>query len=361
MAATVEYANWWSRVFFSEAFERQFVIPIAPPSWSRRTLEAVERVVFPQALMASRVVTKPIFIIGLPRSGTTMLFNLLAAHEQAAYVTNCMGSYPSALNTIDALRRKLNLNIRGERYLGDSLYTDFGGPAELMLMWGKWTGRTVQELDWESHPVVVTPAMEAAAQQDFKRVLHAFGPQARRMISKDPMCQPDLLTIQALFPDAKFVHIVRDGRMVANSLIKLHNLNNQQLKKIRHPLLESIVTYPRIAGLARYIDEYGVDSLECTARVWEDTIQLVRRTAPQLGSFYELRYEDLLAAPQQETAKLLEFCELPQPSEQNVNYCREFAGIGKIQHENRYGGFEVVERVAAKTMAQYGYLNGPAE
>lgn len=354
MENTVEYANWWSRVLCQEAWDRQFFIPVPPPSWSRRTLEAAERICFPAERIADRKVEKPVFIIGLPRSGTTMLYNLLCAHENAAYVTNCMNVYPTALNTIEWLRRALNLNIKGERYLHDSLDVEFGGPSELMTMWGKWTGRKVEDFDWESHPVEVTPAMIAQAHLDFRRVLAAF-PQATRIVSKNPVLQTELPAIQALFPDARFIHIVRDGRMVANSLVKLYRLNNQQLAKIHHPELSHIFPYPKTRRLKEYMDTYGPDSLECAARSWQDTVQLVRQTAPALDGFYEVRYEDLLASPREETEKLLAFCELPWPSESNQAFHAQFGTIGKIRHENRYGNFDVVERVAQDALRMYGY------
>lgn len=355
MSDTVEYANWWSRLLCHDAFDRQFFIPVPPPLPVTLALETLERACFPARKLAGLVVEKPVFIVGLPRSGTTMLYNLLCAHERAAYVTNSMNVYPNALIAIERLRTALKLDIRGERYLKDSVYTTFGGPSELMTLWGKWTGRRVEDLDWETQPVALTEAMRAQAHVDFARVLYAFGPPARRIVSKNPVFQPELLTIQAIFPDARFIHIVRDGRMVANSLVKLYRLNNQQILKIRHPHLKSIVPYPKTRRLKGFLDTYGADTLECTSRVWADSLRLVEELAPRLNHFLEIRYEDLLADPEAHTRRLLEFCDLPWPAADNAAFQAALAGVGTIHHENRYGEFDVVERIAGDALARYGY------
>jgi hypothetical protein len=355
MDTPVEYANWWSRAFFHDAFDQQFFIPVPPPAWASRLLEATERLAFPASKVAHHLVEKPVFVIGLPRSGTTMLYNLLAAHEQAAYITNAMNSFPDAIGSIEWLRKALQLNVRGERFLKDSVVTEFGGPSEMQMFWGRWTGRDIVDLDWESNPVEVTDAMIARVHLDLKRVLHAFGPAARRIVIKNPVFQPEMPALQQMFPDARFIHIVRDGRMVANSLIKMYRRNNAQLERIRHPLMRSINPYPRTRTLSGIMAAYGPDTVEATAHVWQDSIQLVRRLAPTLNHLIEVRYEDLLADPHGETARLLEFCDLPWPSPSQSAFHEQLAGVGSIHHENRYGDFEVVERIAGETLAHYGY------
>ena len=147
MSQDVQYANWWSKLFFAKNFERQFLIPIPPTSLEQALFRWIERTKFSQDLTAISI-DKPIFIVGLPRSGTSLLYNLLAAHEDAAYVTNSINAFPDAICTIEWLRKKLNLNIRGQRFLQDSMETDFGSPSEPVLFWGKWIGRDVESLAW---------------------------------------------------------------------------------------------------------------------------------------------------------------------------------------------------------------------
>src|SRR5579885_1085122 len=90
-----EYANWWSKLLFKKAFEQQFVIPVPPPWIMRAGLKLLENTVFRRDLSRIKI-DRPIFIVGLPRSGTSILYDLLCAHEQAAYVTNCINAFPEA-------------------------------------------------------------------------------------------------------------------------------------------------------------------------------------------------------------------------------------------------------------------------
>jgi len=91
------------------------------------------------------------------------------------------------------------------------------------------------------------------------------------------------------FPDAKFVHVIRDGRDVAVSLWHF-NLRNDPGKTIQQ--------WGTFEGFVREFAEY-----------WVTTVKAGRRTGDALGSerYLELRYEDLLADPQGELSRALRF------------------------------------------------------
>jgi hypothetical protein len=285
------------------------------------------------------------------------LYNLLCAHEQAAFVTNTMNSFPEALETIEWLRKKYQWNVRGERFLRDSIEVDFGSPSEPLTLWGKWMGRNPASLHWEEQSVNdLPPGRVDEIKKDVKKILRTFGADGRRFIVKYPLLQTELSAVQELFPDAKFIHILRDPRMAANSLAKLYRISNEQLKKIKHPLFSEVIPYPRIRNLKRYMDEFGAESLSCTAHIWKDAIELVRAASGQLSDYCEVRYEDILANPQLELTKLFKFCELSCPTDQNLKYLTELSKVGQVKHSNKYGGFEEVEKIVAPLMQELGYL-----
>src|SRR4051794_7280687 len=119
----VEYANWWSKALFAKSFDNQFTIPVPPGKGLIGSLKLLERTLLKADVSALKI-DRPVFIVGLPRSGTSMLYNVLCAHERAAYVTNSMNSFPEAIIGIEWIRKKLHFNIRGERFLQDSVDTD---------------------------------------------------------------------------------------------------------------------------------------------------------------------------------------------------------------------------------------------
>ena len=136
---------------------------------------------------------RPLFIVGCPRSGTTLLQQILGRHPdivvppETAFFTKLLSPWPGRF------RRQL------ERIEAD-LGIDLGGA-------GRPSG----------------PDETAAL---FERVLHAYAervgrPEARWIGEKTPDHLRHLQTILALFPDARVLSIVRDGRAVALSLSKV--------------------------------------------------------------------------------------------------------------------------------------------
>ncbi|OFZ39298.1 MAG: hypothetical protein A2504_08015 [Bdellovibrionales bacterium RIFOXYD12_FULL_39_22] len=351
------YNNWWSKLLFKKAFEEQFFIPPPPSIVDKTILAAIEKWKFSQDFSFIKI-KKPIFIVGLPRSGTTMLYDLLCVHQNAAYITNSINAFPEEICAIEWLRKKLSLNISGERFFKDSIEVDFGSPSEPHMMWGKWFGRDVDSLFWDEKRIKdLSETKVLEIKNDIKKILFCFGGEEKRFICKYPVIQTELKIVQDLFPDAHFIHIVRDGRQVANSLIKLHKMANEQIKRIKHPTVKYIVPYPRVKKLQEYVEHYGAESVECTARVWEDAISLVEETKKELSHFMEVRYEDILKNPQIEMEKIFAFSDLEWPGPLNQHFAKKYQEIGKIHHANSYGEFALIEKIAHKTLLKYNYIS----
>jgi hypothetical protein len=109
--------------------------------------------------------------------------------------------------------------------------------------------------------------------------LYARRQGKRRYADKTPKYVEDLRLLGELFPEAVFVHIVRDGRDVALS----------------------------------YLDvEWGPNSLIEAARRWRHRVSLGRDAGAALGPerYMELRYEDLVADPDRELRRTCGFISL---------------------------------------------------
>lgn len=354
-----QYANWWSKLLFKKKFENQFFIPVPSSAIEEMAFKTIEKYKF-NFDFDQISIDRPIFIVGLPRSGTSMLYNLLCAHEKAAYITNSINACPESICTIEWLRKKFHLNASGERFLADSINTDFGSPSEPALFWGKWIGRDVDSLYWEEKRLAsFTKEKIREIHTDIKRILFTFGGlknNDKRFICKYPVMQTELRMVQDLFPDAHFIHIVRDSRPAANSLLKLYHLTNNQIKKIKHPWVTYIVPYPRVKGLRNYIDQFGADNIKTTAHIWQESIELVHETAPDLKNFIEVRYEDILANPQSELKRLFDFCQLSWPSADNKAFKHEFDIVGVTHHKNNYKDFEVIKEITKPMLQKLKYL-----
>lgn len=354
-----QYPNWWSKLFFKKKFENQFFIPIPSSKLETAVFKYLEKRNFDLDFSHIKIV-KPIFIVGLPRSGTTMLYNLLCAHENAAYITNSINACPESICTIEWLRKKYKLNASGERFLKDSIITDFGSPSEPALLWGKWMGRDVDTLYWEEKRLAHFSIEKVhEIYKDIKRILYTFGglhSNKKRFICKYPVMQTELRMVQDLFPDAHFIHIVRDSRPAANSLLKLYHLTNDQIKKIKHPWVKYIVPYPRVKTLQGYIEQYGADDIRTTANIWKDSIELVHKTALDLKNYIEVRYEDIVKNPTEELTKLFKFCSLTYPQKSNTAFQHEFDIVGETHHTNNYKDYEIIEEITKDMLIKLKYI-----
>src|SRR6266496_142755 len=88
----VEYANPRSRRVLRQSFELQFVIPLyKPPRLSQAFVDWYGKRRM-KVDISGITVDRPIFLVGLPRSGTTVLQDIMCAHPDVAYITNAMRS-----------------------------------------------------------------------------------------------------------------------------------------------------------------------------------------------------------------------------------------------------------------------------
>jgi hypothetical protein len=102
--------------------------------------------------------------------------------------------------------------------------------------------------------------------------LEHLPPGVGRLAERSPPHVEHLDLIGAIYPDARFVHIIRDGRDVARSLTTM---------------------------------EWGPESVETAAREWRESVMAAR--SADLGEHYvEIRYEDLVADPRARIEALYE-------------------------------------------------------
>lgn len=109
-----------------------------------------------------------------------------------------------------------------------------------------------------------------------------------RIAEKTPHNVTEFGTLARLFPNAKFVHIVRDGRAVAASLLKQNWIDMTAPEAGR-------VWYCRdVSGAARY---------------WRHILEIAEKEAESIpaSNYHVLKYEDLVSNPQQILQSLFEF------------------------------------------------------
>lgn len=124
----------------------------------------------------------PVFIVGMPRSGTTLAEQILAAHAAV------FGA--------------------GEREALGALARRLGGPR--------------RDPDWVAHILAASPVLLDAAAAEYLAELHALAPGALRIVDKMPGNFQLIGLIGKLLPGAKIIHCVRDSRDIGFSIYSRH-------------------------------------------------------------------------------------------------------------------------------------------
>ena len=357
----VKYSNFLSRLFLKPLYKNQWVIPDPPPAILGKFLRWYERKIL-YVDITHMEIDRPIFLISLPRCGSSMLQDIICTHPEVGYINNMMHTFRDCFCAAEYFRRRFNFNVRGERFLKDSVEVDGGSPADPVGTWAEWFKQDPFEVGfYNPAEISLTTDEIEVIKTGIRKVMWCFGGNAKRFECKTPALLPHALLLKEIFPDAKFIHLIRDAGASANSLLKLYHLTNEQLRAIRRRKgqpqpKKPFIPFPRLAKLSAYIDEFGPDDIRTTAHLWNDGVTFIREINHLLPNFYEVRYEDILAAPRDEILKILDFCELDQPKKDVQLFWEKLNGVGVVHHTNRYGIFPVVEEICRENMLHYGYL-----
>ena len=199
----------------------------------------------------------PVFILGVPRSGTTLLRTLLDCHPNIACGPEApwlAGSYGGAVSFKQMLK---------------TLTEDQHGPV------ANFSG--VKRAD-------VARALGMAVNEIFMHYAASKGKE--RWVEKTPNHAMDIDLLHELFPDALYLHILRDGRDVACS-----TYNGRK-------------NWGMIPDVDGPIEITRMNSLERWGR-WEALIEAAR-TAHGLP-MHTFRYEDLIRDPGGVLSQVLAF------------------------------------------------------
>ncbi len=197
-------------------------------------------------------------IIGAPRSGTTLLRLMLDSHPDLAIPPET-GFLPRAA------RLRLPLLLRSRLFHLVTRST----PAWPDFHLDRSEFRQALE---QSRPFTLSEGIRA-----FYR-LYAQKHGKFRSGDKTPLYALEMPAIRSLLPEARFIHIIRDGRDVALSLRKTWFTPSND-----------------IATLARF---------------WERIVTTARGQGRNSSTYFELRYEDLLADTESSLRAICEFSQL---------------------------------------------------
>ena len=169
---------------------------------------------------------------------------------------------------------------------------------------------------------------------------------------------PRIAFLQKIFPNAVFIHIIRDGRAVVHSL--LHVKFRQKNGGLEHPYWKN--------GLPEQYEEIwhksGDDPGVLAAVQWRYIIERTRteKLCLQPSQYKEVRYEDFIAAPETVLRDILHFCHLPE-SKEVLTYFRKEVLLqnmnAKYKAEFDKNYLKMLSEVMQPVLKQLNYTDEP--
>lgn len=160
----------------------------------------------------------PVFIVGLPRSGTTLLYQLLLNYFDWIYLPASLDYFYSSPVSICRLQRRLfpqgsTLNYQSEYGIShaSSFSAKLWSPVEGHRVWQRW----FSEEPTHYHGSSLSPG---AIHEMRCMVAGLMAIAGQPFLNKNPRHSMRLLALSQAFPDALFIVLNRDLLYVAQSL-----------------------------------------------------------------------------------------------------------------------------------------------
>jgi hypothetical protein len=242
-------------------------------------------------VMSMPTINRPIIILGFHRSGTTLLGNLFREHPDVAFWME-----PRHVWMHHFMYRRLDVLAAAD----------------------------------------ATPRVIRQIHRDFGRFLAQSG--RSRFAEKTPSNMVRLPFVRAVFPDAKVIHIIRDGRAATASTVRVLSRPPKPeivKRRLRETPLWHYPAYlrkawrmlvaprlpggsipiwgPRIPGLEEW--RRTLPKEEVCAKQWQEVIRTARRDAASVPpeQYREWRYEDLVTDPVRTCRQMFDFADLSWP------------------------------------------------
>ncbi len=244
----------------------------------------------------------PLFIVGHWRTGTTLLHEMLILDERHTYPNTYQCLAPHHFLLTEPLFTRIFRWLLPAHRPMDNMPAGWDRPQEdefALCMLGQPSPYLT--IAFPNHPPQDQDALDVEtlpprARAEWKRTFVAFLRRLayrdpRRLVLKSPTHSFRIPTLLELFPDARFVHIVRNPYVVFSSTVNLWKTLYET-----HGLQK-----PTFAGLEDHV--FG------TFTHLYNRLEMAKPRIPP-GRFHELHYEDLIANPLGQMRRLYDALEL---------------------------------------------------
>lgn len=244
-------------------------------------------------------INKPIIIFGSGRCGTTIFHRMFSQHPGVAWLSDVCERHPGRPELNGRLMQALEYTILNKRLR--KLYS----PNECYSFWEHHC-RGFRDPCRDLMPADVT----VNSKHNIQNAMSLLTTDKKNRLLAKITGWPRLGFLSEIFPDAKFIHIIRDGRAVANSLLNMGWwLGWTGPENWRWGPLS-----------AAYHDEwfkYDQSFVALAAIQWKilmDATENAKKFIDE-ANLLEIKYENLCLEPVKQFKDIIEFSELPWVNE----------------------------------------------
>jgi hypothetical protein len=291
-------------------------------------------------------IVKPIIIVGSGRCGSTLFHRLLAHHPRLMWLSGFTLRFPDrpALNrwAVSAMDNPMVRRLARDRIR----------PGESYRFWDRYAygfSEPCRDLVRSD----VSPRVKKQLHKAFEPMLTA---KRDRLLLKITGW-PRLGYLNEVFEDAKFIHIMRDGRAVASSLMHVHFWRGWYgpqgwraglLSAEDQAVWESYDrSFAALAGLEWRIQMRAMEAA---------------RRAVDPALFHEIKYEAFCEQPLDTFRRVLDFAELPWSAEleREVKAARIKSTSNRWRDDLSPGQQTILDDLLRDDLRRYGYEERPA-
>lgn len=234
---------------------------------------------------------RPVFVTGCGRSGTTLVYELLARHPDVGWFSNYTDRFHGIpqLAILSRLYPLACMNKPGSR---GTLK-----PSEGYRLWDSCSPRSPDEEHRRLTEEDATPDERRRIQR--LALAHLRYQGRSRFLHKNTRLAHRLRHLNVLFDDAHVIHVVRDPRAAVSSLLKV-------------AFWPGLHLWWRDGQTPSELVSSGLAPEALAAELWREEVQCLTEDASCLppNRYLEIRYEQLVADPAGVVATILAFAEL---------------------------------------------------
>lgn len=286
-------------------------------------------------------IKKPIFIVGIGRSGSTAFYDLFSKHPNVAWLSGLCNKYPDKPSRNRLLMKGIDYFI-----IGEFLRRKYG-PGECYAFWehiSKGFSEPCRDLLAQDVTVKTKKRIQDA--------MSAMITEKRNRLSVKITGWPRICFLKEIFNDAIFIHLIRDGRAVVNSIINVDFWRGWMgPQRWRWGELTSTQK--------KEWSTYGHSFIALAAIQWKMLMDAMEKAKniTNKNDIIDVRYEDLCSDPFEVFKKIAAFCDLEWPSSfedsvsryavSNMNY--------KWEEELTTEQKRILEDILKDYLKRYGY------